>query len=78
MPVTPDEIDEPIIIQSTTAASLGELLTPLLLLVGEVCVGYAVLLSLAITLGFAGENYPIVPFWGLLSIMAIFVTNQVP
>jgi hypothetical protein len=72
MPVTPDEIDEPIIIQSTTAASLGELLTPLLLLVGEVCVGYAVLLSLAITLGFAGENYPIVPFWGLLSIMAIF------
>lgn len=72
MPGVPTESAQPTIIQTTAATSLGELLTPFLLLIGEVCVGFAVLLNLAITVGFAGEANPLVPFWGLLLIMLIF------
>lgn len=72
MPAAPTKSDEPTLIQNTTETSLGEHLTPFLVLIGEVCVGYAILLSLAVTAGFAGETNPLVPFWGLLLIMLIF------
>jgi hypothetical protein len=64
-------IDEPIT-QRAIAASLGEHLIPLLLLVGEVCISYAILLSLAVSLNFAGDANPLLPFWGLLLILLIF------
>ena len=46
--------------------TLGERLIPLLLLMGEICIGYALLLSLAVGLNFAGDVNPLLPFWGLL------------
>lgn len=52
--------------------TLGEQLIPLLLLVGETVVGYSVLLGLAVSLTFAGDASPLLPFWGLLLIMLIF------
>ncbi len=64
-------IDEPIT-QRTVAASLGEHLIPLLLLVGEVCIGYSILLSLAVSLNFAGDANSLLPFWGLLLILLSF------
>ena len=56
----------------SAAFSLGERLIPLLLLVGEVCVAYAILLGLAIVAHFAGEAGPVLPFWGLLLVMLSF------
>jgi len=54
------------------APTLGERLTPLLLLIGEICVVYAILLGLAVTIHFAGDANPLLPFWGLLLLMLSF------
>lgn len=67
-----NEIANETITQRITATTLGERLIPLLLLVGEVCVGYAILLSLAVSAHFAGDAEPLLPFWGLLFIMLSF------
>jgi len=52
--------------------SLGEILIPFLLLIGETCVGYAVLLALAVSLNFIGDTAPLVPFGGLLLTLLTF------
>lgn len=52
--------------------SLGEILIPFQLLIGETCVGYAVLLALAVNLNFIGDTAPLMPFWGLLLILLTF------
>lgn len=54
------------------ATSLGERLIPLLMLIGEVCMGYAILLFLGITMHFLGLDDALVPFWGLLLIVCSF------
>lgn len=71
MQTAPAESDD----TTTRAArsnSLGEILIPFLLLIGETCVGYAILLTLAVSLNFIGDTAPLVPFWGLLLILLTF------
>jgi hypothetical protein len=40
--------------------------------ISPVFFGYAILLSLAVSLNFAGDANPLLPFWGLLLILLIF------
>src|SRR5260370_10538482 len=58
------------------AISLGEHLIPFLVLGGEVCVGSAMLLGLAVSVNFAGDTNPLLPVWGLLLVMLSFYTSS--
>lgn len=57
--------------------TLGERLIPVLLLGGEVCVGYALLVGLAASVSFAGMAEPLLPVWGLpLMMLSFYVSSR--
>lgn len=57
--------------------TLGERLIPVLLLGGEVCVGYALLVGLAASVSFAGMVEPLLPVWGLpLMMLSFYVSSR--